>query len=92
MNVKDMDISWPIFKRGVRKLWDLSEAELDATSGDINKIENIIMSKYLHENPDVVHRMINQLIDSYDNPTDHDPHGLYQTSFERRPPMPDMPL
>lgn len=89
MNVRELGIEWSVFKRGVRSLWDISESELDASGGDISKIENLVSSRYMHESPEIIHRMLNQLVDSYNNPTDHDPRGLYQTSFERRPPLSD---
>ncbi|HLW57118.1 MAG TPA: hypothetical protein VKY27_07020 [Bacteriovoracaceae bacterium] len=86
MNIHQSHIRWKDFKQGVRSLWDLTDSEIEASGGDIYKLENIIMNKYQHESPIIIQRMMQQLIDSYENPTDHDPRGLYQTSYERRPP------
>lgn len=86
MQIRLKDIKWKDFKQGVRSLWDLNDTEIEASGGDTSKLEKIIINKYPHESAVIVHRMMNQLIDSYDNGTDHDPRGLYQTSFERRPP------
>lgn len=89
MNIHQTHIKWRDFKQGVRSLWDLTNSEIEASGGDISKLEKIIINKYPHDSPQIIQRMMGQLIDSYDNPTDRDPHGLYQTSFERRPPSVD---
>lgn len=88
MNVHKKNIKWRDFKQGVRSLWDLNDTEIEASGGDTYKLESIIINKFPHHSPVIIHRMMNQLIDSFDNQTDHDPHGLYQTSFERRPADP----
>ncbi|MFA5583582.1 MAG: hypothetical protein WDA09_05140 [Bacteriovoracaceae bacterium] len=85
MNVHKMNINWKDFKKGVRSLWNLNDSEIEASGGDTVKLENIIIDKFEHESPVIVHILMEQLIDSFDNPTDRDPNGLYQTSFERSP-------
>lgn len=85
MNVHKLGIKWRDFKQGVRSLWDLNDSEIEASEGDTARLENIILDKYPHESPVIVNRLMEQLVESYNTPTDRDPHGLYQTSFERSP-------
>lgn len=85
MQFSQLKIDWQEFKRGVRELWDLNEAELEASEKNLNKLENIVINKYPHKSPEVIHEMLTQLVDSFNTPTDHARDGLYQTSYERRP-------
>lgn len=90
MRIAEDNIKWREFKQGILSLWDLSEAEIEACQRDTDKLETIIISKYIHANPKMIHKQMLQLIDSFNNPTDRDSHKLYQTSFERRPPIPEV--
>ncbi|MFA7614445.1 MAG: hypothetical protein WCY48_09435, partial [Candidatus Caldatribacteriota bacterium] len=63
MNIHQSHIRWKDFKQGVRSLWDLTDSEIEASGGDIYKLENIIMNKYQHESPIIIQRMMQQLID-----------------------------
>jgi len=78
-------MNWKDFKKGVQSLWNLNDSEIEASGGDTAKLENIILDKFEHESPVIVHMLMEQLVESFNNPTDRDPHGLYQTSFERSP-------
>lgn len=86
MKILEEDIKWREFKQGVRSLWRLSDAEIEASGRDTYKLEKIIINKFTHDNPVIIHQQMQELIASFDNPSDHHPHKLYQTSFERRPP------
>ena len=85
MEFHQLGIDWKEFKSAVRELWDLKESELEASEKSITKLENIIINKYSHESPEIIHEMMDKLVQSFNNPTDHSRDGLYQTSFERAP-------
>lgn len=76
--------NWNQLKGGIRTIWGkITDDDLEQVNGNLTKLYGIIQEKY-GDTIDEVEKKLDQLADSYDNPTDK---GIQpdEASFERSP-------